>query len=56
MAFQEGEPFNKVYGPFFVYLNSVPNGHDSQALWTNAAQQVLFITSLKFTIDKYTYI
>ncbi|XP_057418464.1 uncharacterized protein LOC130712662 [Lotus japonicus] len=40
MAFQEGEPFNKVYGPFFVYLNSVPNGHDSQALWTNAAQQL----------------
>ncbi|XP_061361401.1 probable rhamnogalacturonate lyase B [Gastrolobium bilobum] len=41
MAFQEGEPFKKVYGPFFVYLNSVSSGHDdSQVLWNDAKQQL----------------
>ncbi|KAK7361048.1 hypothetical protein VNO77_03075 [Canavalia gladiata] len=40
MAFQEGEPFRKVYGPVFAYLNSVSSGHDSQALWTDAVRQL----------------
>ncbi|KAG5001556.1 hypothetical protein JHK87_022628 [Glycine soja] len=40
MALKEGEPFKKVYGPVFAYLNSVSSGHDSQALWSDAVQQL----------------
>ncbi|KAJ1384891.1 Rhamnogalacturonan lyase, domain III [Sesbania bispinosa] len=36
MAFAEEEPFKRVYGPFFVYMNK----EDSQALWSDAVQQL----------------
>ena len=46
MAFKKGEPFKKVYGPVFVYLNSVPRGHDAPALWNDAKRQVLLLIAL----------
>jgi len=49
MTLQEGEPFKKVYGPVFAYLNSVSRVHDSeQVLWSDAVQQVLQLTTLKY--------
>ncbi|KAK7386695.1 hypothetical protein VNO78_27030 [Psophocarpus tetragonolobus] len=40
MAIKEGESFKKVYGPVFAYLNSVASGHNSQALWSDAVEQL----------------
>ena len=40
MAFQEGETYKKVFGPVFVYLNSVSPQEESVALWSDAVQKV----------------
>ncbi|KAK4261416.1 hypothetical protein QN277_004417 [Acacia crassicarpa] len=40
MEFQEGEPYKKVFGPIFVYLNSVSNSENPLTLWTDAVQQM----------------
>ncbi|XP_022638462.1 probable rhamnogalacturonate lyase B [Vigna radiata var. radiata] len=41
MTLHEGEPFKKVYGPVFAYLNSVSRVHHSeQVLWSDAVQQL----------------
>jgi rhamnogalacturonan endolyase len=38
--FQEGEAWRKVFGPFFVYLNSTSNVSDAYNLWIDAKKQV----------------
>lgn len=43
-----GEPWKKVFGPVFFYLNCLPSGDDPLKLWEDAKQQVLF---LSFCID-----
>ncbi|KAJ8451743.1 hypothetical protein Cgig2_007226 [Carnegiea gigantea] len=40
MSFQEGEPWKKVFGPFFVYLNSAPKSKGFGALWDGAKHQM----------------
>lgn len=40
MAFGEGETYKKVFGPVFVYLNSVPNKSQFRSLWSDAVEQV----------------
>lgn len=48
MEFEEGEPWTKVFGPIFVYLNSVSSENKNsvssennlQQLWENAKEQV----------------
>ncbi|KAK4261415.1 hypothetical protein QN277_004416 [Acacia crassicarpa] len=40
MFFREGETYKKVFGPTFLYLNTVPNPHDSQTLWGDAKNQM----------------
>ncbi|KAK2991226.1 hypothetical protein RJ640_001454 [Escallonia rubra] len=40
--FDMGEPWKKVFGPVFIYLNSVMNGDDPFTLWDDAKQQTLF--------------
>lgn len=40
IEFQEGEPWKKVYGPIFVYLNSVKSKIETQNLWPDAKKQV----------------
>jgi len=51
MRLHEGEPFKKVYGPVFAYLNSVSGVHGSeQVLWSDAVLQVLQLTTLKYHI------
>ncbi|KAB1200354.1 Rhamnogalacturonate lyase [Morella rubra] len=41
IEFQEGEPWKKVYGPIFVYLNSVKSKIETQNLWPDAKKQML---------------
>jgi len=49
MTLHEGDPFKKVYGPVFVYLNSVSRVHDSEkVLWSDAVQQVPQLTTLQY--------
>ena len=35
------EPWKKVYGPVFAYLNSLSDGRDPLSLWEDAKKQVL---------------
>lgn len=35
-----GESWTKVFGPIFVYLNSLSGGGDFQKLWEDANKQV----------------
>ncbi|XP_057512863.1 rhamnogalacturonate lyase B-like [Actinidia eriantha] len=44
--FEEGETWRKVFGPFFVYLNSTPDVSNAYNLWTEAKKQRLFEESL----------
>lgn len=37
---EDGEPWKKVFGPIFVYLNSLSHGGDFQKLWEDANKQV----------------
>ncbi|KAG6702606.1 hypothetical protein I3842_07G043700 [Carya illinoinensis] len=41
MKFEDGEPWKKVFGPIFVYLNSVSTKKDLQKLWADAEDQML---------------
>ncbi|KAI3873685.1 hypothetical protein MKW92_041409 [Papaver armeniacum] len=38
--FGNGEPWKKVYGPVFLYLNSAPTGTNESALWDDANEQL----------------
>lgn len=38
--FEEGEPWQKVFGPVFIYLNAAPIGMPTFTLWQDAKQQV----------------
>ncbi|KAL9241360.1 hypothetical protein vseg_015481 [Gypsophila vaccaria] len=40
MKFQEGEPWKKVFGPYYVYLNSVSEDTDLSTLWDDAKHQM----------------
>ncbi|KAG0630091.1 hypothetical protein M758_1G153400 [Ceratodon purpureus] len=40
-SFEEGEPWQKVFGPVFIYLNSAPMGTPCPALWQNAKAQAM---------------
>ncbi|KAA8546656.1 hypothetical protein F0562_003113 [Nyssa sinensis] len=39
-----GEPWKKVFGPVFMYLNSVSDNEDPHTLWKNANEQMLIET------------
>ncbi|KAI3859552.1 hypothetical protein MKX03_024006 [Papaver bracteatum] len=38
---QDGEPWKKVFGPVFIYLNSVFDDEDPLSLWQDAKEQML---------------
>ncbi|KAK9670706.1 hypothetical protein RND81_13G219400 [Saponaria officinalis] len=40
MRFEEGEPWKKVFGPYYVYLNSVSEDIDLHTLWDDAKHQM----------------
>ena len=40
-AYRNGEPWKKVLGPVFVYLNSISPTEDSSILWEDAKEQVI---------------
>uniref|UniRef100_A0A803MAW9 rhamnogalacturonan endolyase n=1 Tax=Chenopodium quinoa TaxID=63459 RepID=A0A803MAW9_CHEQI len=40
MSFQEGEPWKKVFGPYYVHLNSVSLDRDFHELWDDAKHQM----------------
>ncbi|GER34850.1 rhamnogalacturonate lyase family protein [Striga asiatica] len=44
ITFEEGEPWKKVFGPVFIYLNSVDSGEDPLTLWADAKEQMLIET------------
>ncbi|KAL9160710.1 hypothetical protein ABFS82_08G218400 [Erythranthe guttata] len=44
LKFRDGEPWKKVFGPVFVYLNSVLEGEEPLALWPDAKEQMLIET------------
>ncbi|KAL5775330.1 hypothetical protein ACOSP7_012887 [Xanthoceras sorbifolium] len=59
--FQEGESWRKVFGPFFVYLNSTPNVSNAYNLWIDAKKKRLleeaawpydFVSSPYYLTDK----
>lgn len=39
-AYRNGEPWKKVFGPFYVYLNSVATKGDTKSLWDDAKKQL----------------
>lgn len=39
--FEQGEPWKKVFGPVFIYLNSVMDENDPLTLWDDAKNQVV---------------
>ncbi|KAK9678872.1 hypothetical protein RND81_11G238200 [Saponaria officinalis] len=41
MSFQNGEPWKKVFGPYFVHLNSISGQADPRTLWGRAKNQML---------------
>ncbi|KAK7311716.1 hypothetical protein RJT34_10024 [Clitoria ternatea] len=41
MKFGPNEPWKKVYGPVFIYLNSLSDGVTSTKLWEDAKQQMV---------------
>lgn len=38
--FGQGEPWKKVFGPVFIYVNSVMDGENPLSLWDDAKRQV----------------
>ncbi|KAF8404746.1 hypothetical protein HHK36_009635 [Tetracentron sinense] len=40
MKFKNGEPWKKVFGPVFIYLNSVPDRKNLRGLWDDAKEQM----------------
>ena len=43
---QTGEPWKKVFGPIFIYLNSASRNEDRHTLWADAKEQVFFLSFL----------
>ncbi|XP_021731282.1 uncharacterized protein LOC110698188 [Chenopodium quinoa] len=41
MKFKDGEPWKKVFGPYYVHLNSLPGKGDPNMLWQHAKDQML---------------
>lgn len=51
--FAEGEPWNHIYGPMFMYMNNMTKGQDLPLLWDDAKERVqLFISTLILLINK----
>lgn len=45
LKFRDGEPWKKVFGPVFTYLNSLsPDELDTLTLWTDANEQMFIET------------
>ncbi|XP_075082376.1 uncharacterized protein LOC107778218 isoform X2 [Nicotiana tabacum] len=40
IKFGSGEPWKKVFGPVFIYLNSVAHKHDTLSLWNDAKERM----------------
>lgn len=55
--FKNGEPWKKVLGPVFIYLNKIENGKNTSLLWEDAKKKVgnfrLFANSLLKAIIPY---
>ena len=53
MKFKPNEPWKKVYGPIFVYLNSLSNGESPILLWEDAKKQVLLPPSAFYEMKSF---
>ncbi|MFS7969604.1 putative rhamnogalacturonan endolyase [Helianthus anomalus] len=45
MKFRDGEPWKKVFGPVFIYLNSVTTEESPLSLWDDAKEEMLAQTN-----------
>lgn len=41
MKFRDGAPWKKVFGPVFIYLNSVASEESPTWLWADAKEEVV---------------
>lgn len=55
IKFGSGEPWKKVFGPVFIYLNSVADKHDTLSLWDDAKERVLPLRMLALKAYFCTY-
>jgi hypothetical protein len=54
-AYRNGEPWKKVLGPVFVYLNSISPKENSSMLWEDAKEQVInLLTQLLILLRQIT--
>jgi rhamnogalacturonan endolyase len=44
LKLKQNEPWKKVFGPVFIYLNSASDAKDSSPLWNDAKKQVFFMS------------
>lgn len=51
--FECGEPWKKVYGPVFIYLNSTANRDESLFLWDDAKIKVRGKQATQHLISKH---
>lgn len=49
---RDGEPWKKVFGPVFIYLNSVSDDDDPLTLWADAKEQVSPNTFINIVCQK----
>ncbi|KAJ4701496.1 Rhamnogalacturonate lyase family protein [Melia azedarach] len=42
LKFRQGEAWKKVFGPIFIYINSLLDGDDPRLLWEDAKQQMTY--------------
>ena len=54
--FVEGEPWNHIYGPVFMYMNNVTQNQDLPLLWDDAKERVCFLICLTlFIINAFSF-
>lgn len=54
--FGEGEAWKKVFGPVFIYVNSVMDGQDPVTLWDDAKRQVCTFKIVLEKLNKHLHI
>lgn len=57
LRFRNGEPWKKVFGPVYIYLNSVSSDdEDILTLWTDAKEQVLIYVTIQFKYSTRSFL
>lgn len=57
IRFRDGEPWKKVFGPVFIYLNSVTTEDDPVSLWADAKEEVkLYVIHCNLLLLQVKYV